>query len=350
MKSDNLITRNANNFDFIKILFAWLVIVSHSYVLLGNQGCDWLCEATHHYINFSYFGVKGFITISGYLIFKSLNRSPNLIDYLWKRVLRIYPALIIVLVLSVGLAYLIYQPTNNYFKFNKEAFDYVLNNLSLYHNQWRIHGVFDSLPNTAINGSLWTMGFEFFFYLVLLMIYPIRKYPLVIQIILCLTIIVLFLGNIYFIDELRVLPFRLRVDFIFELGLFFMIGAFLGAIDWKDILYKKQMAIIASIITVAILYFQPNPIWLCFTWPYLVIFIGQGSSKFSNWIHANLEDPSYGIYLYAFPVQQSIIYFFHPSVTVLLWTSTLIAFGLGILSWKLVEKKTLQFKNLFRSL
>ena len=350
MKSDNLITRNANNFDFIKILFAWLVIVSHSYVLLGNQGCDWLCEATHHYINFSYFGVKGFITISGYLIFKSLNRSPNLIDYLWKRVLRIYPALIIVLVLSVGLAYLIYQPTNNYFKFNKEAFDYILNNLSLYHNQWRIHGVFDTLPNTAINGSLWTMGFEFFFYLVLLMIYPFRKYPLVIQIILCLTIIILFIGNIYFIDELRVIPFRLRVDFIFELGLFFMIGAFLGAIDWKDILFKKQIAIIATIITVAILYFQPNPIWLCFTWPYLVIFIGQGSSKFSNWIHANLEDPSYGIYLYAFPVQQSIIYFFHPSVTVLLWTSTLIAFGLGILSWKLVEKKTLQFKDLFRSL
>ena len=308
MKSDNLITRNANNFDFIKILFAWLVIVSHSYVLLGNQGCDWLCEATHHYINFSYFGVKGFITISGYLIFKSLNRSPNLIDYLWKRVLRIYPALIIVLVLSVGLAYLIYQPTNNYFKFNKEALDYILNNLSLYHNQWRIHGVFDTLPNTAINGSLWTMGFEFFFYLVLLMIYPFRKYPLVIQIILCLTIIILFIGNIYFIDELRVIPFRLRVDFIFELGLFFMIGAFLGAIDWKDILFKKQIAIIATIITVAILYFQPNPIWLCFTWPYLVIFIGQGSSKFSNWIHANLEDPSYGIYLYAFPVQQSIIY------------------------------------------
>ena len=338
MKSDNLITRNANNFDFIKILFAWLVIVSHSYVLLGNQGCDWLCEATHHYINFSYFGVKGFITISGYLIFKSLNRSPNLIDYLWKRVLRIYPALIIVLVLSVGLAYLIYQPTNNYFKFNKEALDYILNNLSLYHNQWRIHGVFDTLPNTAINGSLWTMGFEFFFYLVLLMIYPFRKYPLVIQIILCLTIILLFIGNIYFIDELRVIPFRLRVDFIFELGLFFMIGAFLGAIDWKDILFKKQIAIIATIITVAILYFQPNPIWLCFTWPYLVIFIGQGSSKFSNWIHANLEDPSYGIYLYAFPVQQSIIYFFHPSVTVLLWTSTLIAFGLGILSWKLIEK------------
>jgi peptidoglycan/LPS O-acetylase OafA/YrhL len=140
------------------------------------------------------------------------------------------------------------------------------------------------------------------------------------------------------------------VAFIFELGLFFMIGALLGAIDWEMISYKKQVAVIATIITVAIMYFQPNPIWLCFTWPYLVIFIGQGPSKFSNWIHTNLEDPSYDIYLYAFPVQQSIIYFFHPSVTVLLWTSTLIAFGFGILSWKLIEKKALQLKDLFRSL
>ncbi len=271
-------------------------------------------------------------------------------DYLWKRVLRIYPALIIVLVLSVGLAYLIYQPTNKYFNFKKEAIDYVLNNLSLYHNQWRIHGVFDALPNTAINGSLWTMGFEFFFYLVLLILYPIRKYPFLSQVILLSTIILLFIGNIYFIDELRVFPFRLRVDFIFELGLFFMIGAFFATINWDTLLYKKQIAIIAGIISIVIIYIQPNPIWLCFTWPYLVLYIGQGSSRFSNWIHANFEDPSYGIYLYAFPVQQSIIYFFHPSVTVLLWTSTIIAFGLGILSWKLVEKKTLQFKDLFRSL
>lgn len=350
MKSDNPITRNANNFDFIKILFAWLVIVSHSYVLLGNQGCDWLCEATHHYINFSYFGVKGFITISGYLIFKSLHRSPNVIDYLWKRVLRIYPALTIVLLLSVGLAYLIYQPTNPYFNFNKEAFAYVYNNLSLYHNQWRIHGVFDSLPNTAINGSLWTMGFEFFFYLILLLIYPIRKYPVLIQVILLCTIILLFIGNVYFIKALSVVPFRLRVDFIFELGLFFMIGAFFGSVNWNLIPFQKQLAILAAIASLGILYFQPNPIWLCFTWPYLVLYIGQQSSSFSNWIHANFEDPSYGIYLYAFPVQQSIIYFFQPSVTVLLWTSTFIAFGLGIASWKWIEKKTLQFKDLFKSL
>jgi peptidoglycan/LPS O-acetylase OafA/YrhL len=194
------------------------------------------------------------------------------------------------------------------------------------------------------------MGFEFFFYIVLLILYPIRNFKQVSQVLLVVTIAVLLIGNLYFIDELRVTPFKLRVDFIFELGLFFMIGAFLGTINWNSMKYQKQIAIIAGIITIAIIFIQPNPIWLCFSWPYLVVYIGQGSSRFSNWIHTHLEDPSYGIYLYAFPVQQSIIYFFHPSVTVLLWTSTIIAFGLGILSWKFVEKKTLQFKDLFRSL
>ena len=110
MSTSNVHIRKANNFDIIRILFAWLVIVSHSYILLGTKGCDPLCELTNHYINLSYFGVKGFITISGFLIFKSLERSPNVLDYLWKRILRIYPGLMVVLLLSVGIAYLIYDP------------------------------------------------------------------------------------------------------------------------------------------------------------------------------------------------------------------------------------------------
>lgn len=350
MKTNNPTSRAANNFDFIKILFAWLVIVSHSYVLLGNQGCDWLCEITNHYINFSWFGVKGFITISGYLIYKSLDRSPNILDYLWKRVLRIYPALIVVLVLSIGLAYLLYKPVNPYFKFKTEATQYILNNLTLYHNQWIIHGVFDKLPNQAINGSLWTMGFEFLFYLVLLCLYPLRKFKKASQLILALAILVLLIGNLYFIDQLRIVNFEMRVDFIFELGLFFIIGSFLGTINLALIPYKKAIAVAAIFVIIGTLYFKPNPIWISLSWPILVIYIGQGHSRFANWIHHHLEDPSYGIYLYAFPIQQTIIYLFQPTVMVLLWTSTLLAFICGILSWKYLEKKTLEYKDLFRSL
>jgi peptidoglycan/LPS O-acetylase OafA/YrhL len=339
-------TRNANNFDIIRILFAWLVIISHSYVLLGNAGCDWLCEFTNHYINFSYFGVKGFITISGFLIFKSLQRSPNVLDYLWKRVLRIYPGLIVVLLLSVGMAYLIYQPGNTYFKFNDEAINYIFNNLTLYHNQWRIHGVFDKLPNTAINGSLWTMGFEFFFYLVLLCLFPIRNWRKLLIPLLLICIVVLLYGNLQYINQLKTVDFKLRVDLIFELGAFFMTGALLSTLNWNTLPYKNSLALLAGIALISIISLKLNPIWLCIVWPYLVLYIGQGSSTLANWIHQNIEDPSYGIYLYAFPVQQCIIYFFNPNVFVLLWSSTIISFALGIASWKWVEKKMLRFKDI----
>ncbi len=340
-------TRAANNFDIIRILFAWLVIISHAYILSGSKQCDWICEATHHYINFSYFGVKGFITISGFLIFKSLQRSPNPLDYLWKRVIRIYPGLIIVLGLSIGMAYLIYQPGNDYFNFKTEATNYFLNNLTLYHNQWRIHGVLDNNPNTAINGSLWTMGFEFFFYLVLLIIFPFRSYKNFIAILLLIGIAILLYGNLYHINDLRAVDFKLRVDFIFELGVFFLIGSFWALIDWSLLKYDMHLFIVACVWMVIVIGGKMNPIWLCLAWPYIVLYIGQKTSPFAGWIHRNLEDPSYGIYLYAFPVQQMLIYFFKPSVGVLLWSSTVIAFALGIVSWKWIEKKILKLKDLF---
>lgn len=339
--------RAANNFDIIRILFAWLIIISHSYILSGSKACDWVCEATNHYINFSYFGVKGFIAISGFLIIKSLERSPNPLDYLWKRLIRIYPGLIMVLGLSIAMAYLIYKPENNFFSFKSEAINYFLNNLTLYHNQWRIHGVFDKNANIAINGSLWTMGFEFFFYLVLLLLFPIRHIKNIITPIILIGIVVLLYGNLYHINDLRTVDFKLRVDLIFELGAFFLVGSFWGIVNWKKLKYHNTLFIATCFCMVLVFAFKLNPIWLCLSWPYIVIYIGQKSSKFAGWIHKNIEDPSYGIYLYAFPAQQLIIYFFSPSVLVLLWSSTFVSFTLGILSWKYVEKKMLNWKNLF---
>ena len=339
--------RAANNFDIIRILFAWLVIISHAYILSGSKQCDWICEATNHYINFSYFGVKGFITISGFLIIKSLERSPNPIDYLWKRVIRIYPGLIIVLGLTIGMAYLIYQPGNGYFNFKTEAANYFFNNLSLYHNQWRIHGVFDNNPNTAINGSLWTMGFEFFFYLVLLLLFPIRAYKNIVTLFLLIGIGVLLYGNLYHINDLRAVDFKLRIDFIFELGVFFLIGSFWAMVDWRSLKYDLYLFIAACIWMCIVIGVKMNPIWLSLAWPFIVLYVGQKTSPIAAWIHRNLEDPSYGIYLYAFPVQQILIYLFNPSVFVLLWSSTVIAFALGIGSWKCIEKKILKLKDLF---
>src|SRR5579883_434314 len=87
-----------NNFDFLRLVFALFVLITHSYAISGfNENLDPLRQLTNNQISFSTLGVKGFFVISGFLVFKSLQRSKNWFDYIIKRILRIFPALIAVL-------------------------------------------------------------------------------------------------------------------------------------------------------------------------------------------------------------------------------------------------------------
>jgi peptidoglycan/LPS O-acetylase OafA/YrhL len=78
-----------------------------------------------------------------------------------------------------------------------------------------------------------------------------------------------------------------------------------------------------------------------------VIFVGKQTSRAASFVHQRIGDPSYGIYLYAFPLQQFIIYWFRPSTIMLFVASTIGAFIFGYLSWILIEKKALALKQYF---
>ena len=56
-----------NNFDFLRLIFASLVIITHSYALSGATVYDPLARLTQGQMEFSYLGVHGFFIISGYL-------------------------------------------------------------------------------------------------------------------------------------------------------------------------------------------------------------------------------------------------------------------------------------------
>lgn len=340
------IKRKANNFDVLRILFAWFVIISHSYVLNGANNCDILCRWSNHFINFSYVGVKGFFVISGYLIFQSLMRSQNAFDYLWKRVLRIYPALIVLLLVTIGCVYFIYKPIYPAFSFRSEAISYFFKNLLLFTNQWRIHGVFDNIASTAINGSLWTIGYEFFFYIVLLLFYPIRKNIPAIRVLLVLIIVLFSVGNLFYLDFLTKTHFLLKMDFIFDLGGFFLMGALFASFDWDNLSSKKLILAVSLILMTLVLYFKLNHAFICLGLSFIILFIGKQETGIASFVHKRLGDPSYGIYLYAFPLQQFLVYLHKPSTVQLLWASTFGAVVLGLASWHLVEKKALKYKNL----
>ncbi|MDO4225787.1 MAG: acyltransferase, partial [Bergeyella zoohelcum] len=162
-----------NNFDFLRMLFASFVIITHSYPLTGRKyeaECDIFCQYTG--VNLSYLGVMGFFAISGYLIFQSLMRSKNIIDYLWKRALRIFPGLFVVSVLTMVVLSFIYKGEGSYWQDMKVWFYPIKQTLFFYH--WgsppSLGEIFmgNRYSSHATNGSLWTIPYEFTAYILLL--------------------------------------------------------------------------------------------------------------------------------------------------------------------------------------
>src|SRR5882762_7976735 len=150
-----------NNFNSLRLLFAVFVVISHCYPLSGATTGDYLNRLTNGQVSFSFIGLSGFFIISGYLCFQSLERSHTLVSYFWKRIRRIYPGLIAMLLMTVLLCGVVYEGSwVDYFS-SRSVWTYLSSNLLLVKQQMEIDGVFTHNPyNPAINGSLWSLLYE----------------------------------------------------------------------------------------------------------------------------------------------------------------------------------------------
>lgn len=335
-----------NNFDFLRLIFASFVIISHSYPLSGVAECDLLCQLSDRQVGFSYIGVIGFFVISGYLVFQSLQRSENIIDYFWKRLLRLYPALFIVLLLTVILVPFVYEGNCSFFQ-NKSLLTYLPNNLSLYKTQTAIDGVFEKIPCKAIiNGSLWTLPYEFTMYVLLSFLIIFGKKKMVMQIVLLLSFISLLIGNIFFFEYLKQFVFILRADNLLDLGVFFIAGSLLAAVNIEKIHRKKAILILFSAIVITSIYFGFYNYSKYFTLPILFIILGLHPVPYLSSIGNKIGDLSYGIYIYGFPVQQTLMYFFKLNHLSLMVFSLVISCMFAYVSWHFIEKKALKLKRI----
>jgi len=340
-------TRQANNFDLLRILFAWFVIISHSYVLNGDGATDPLFEMTQQTFLFSFIGVKGFFIISGYLIFKSMVVSTSIFEYLVKRVLRIFPALAVVLLVTLAAVYCIYPSNMPPFFSNKEIYAYFLGNIVLFKPHFFIAGIFSGLPSAAVNGSLWTIEYEFLFYLIILLFFYFRSNKKILKTLLVIVVALFLFVRLAFYDWTVQTHFFIPLEPLFDLGPYFLMGSLLSCFDFDNMPAKNVIAAVLCIVLVASVFFKIGHTVVYFTLPTLVIYVGKQTSKLATWVHNALGDPSYGIYLYAFPLQQLLIYWYRPSTLVVFIASTIGAFVFGYLSWVLIEKKALALKQYF---
>ncbi|HLA56785.1 MAG TPA: acyltransferase [Flavobacterium sp.] len=338
----------ANNFDFLRFVFALLVVVSHSYVLSGNAiQSQWIYQLTSGQIEFSNIGLNGFFVLSGYLIFKSLERSKSLAEYYWKRLLRLFPALFVVLLVTVLAAPLVYENAVPYLK-NHSVLTYLPNNLSLYHLQFGIKGVFEDNPYpSAINGSLWTICYEFSMYVLLSVLFFVRRNTKTMAVLISAAFLVLFICHNFFIGQLgahRLLS--MQGNHFINLGAFFVGGSVLASWHLEKLRHKRMvlMGFIIIMILAFSLHFYSEIKHIIF--PVIVLLTGLCPMPFFSSFGKKFGDMSYGIYIYGFPIQQTLMHFFGMDTMTLMLTSVILSMIFGYISWHLIEKNILKYKKI----
>ncbi len=330
------------------MLFAGCVIVTHSYPLAGSQECDWLCQISNGQYTFSWIAVRGFFVISGYLIFQSLERSGDLADFYWKRILRLFPALAVVLILTVILGPFVYEHDTAYL-LNKKVRTYIPNNLRLYRLQYDIPGIFDQNPHkSAINGSLWTIPFEFTMYIAVSLLFFIKSKRVPVILILSVIYLVLARLDVLNFTEIQKWNFFILDWYLIELGVYFAAGSLLAAARMADI--SRRHLTIILILSLGVFVFSTGQSIFSFAsvtlLPIIVLSMGLLPVYGISNITKHLGDLSYGIYIYGFPVQQTLVYYFGMDHISLIFTSLIISAILAFLSWHLIEAPALKLKNL----
>jgi hypothetical protein len=134
--------------------------------------------------------------------------------------------------------------------------------------------------------------------------------------------------------------FFIPLESLFDLGPYFLMGSLLSLFDLEKLPAKNGIALFLLSVLILGTYIQVGHTVVYFTLPFLVIYVGKKTSGLAAWVHTKLGDPSYGIYLYAFPLQQILIYFYKPSTFWLFVMSSIGAFVFGYFSWMLITTMT----------
>lgn len=341
---------HTNNFDFLRLVFATFVIITHSYSLSGVPEHDWLYQLSGGQWLFSYVGVRGFFALSGYLIFESLMRCKGLGDYFWKRCLRIFPAywaVIFITVFAIGW-WVSGWDASTYFG-HASTWHYLKGNLSL-QPMWGIEHVLSDNPYpNALNGSLWTIRYEFLMYVILGSLYFVRNHRHILTIFLGAICTILLLLQFTAPPSVMTwtLPFFVMDGYyITELGLYFFIGSLLAHLKMASWPHKHWiLALSTTFITLGIFLgglaytqFILLPLW--------ALSFGLMRTPYISDLR-KIGDYSYGIYLWAFPIQQILQHFGDLNVLELCLLAIPLSYAAGALSWHLIEKRALSYKDVW---
>ena len=324
-----------NSLNFLRLSLATLVIVAHSAPLVGFNAGILGIPASEHIDTLGEWAVNMFFCISGFLIAHSAQRG-TISGYVKRRALRIFPgywvSILFVVFLCAPIAVATGHTAEPYSL--KGVGGYIARNFDLFDLQYPLFGGPIGIPFTYTwNGSAWTLGFEFLAYLVLIPIFYIGFIRKNAKWLVPVIYAGLFFGHQIF--ELMGREPNRFVEHILRLHPYFFAGVILYM--WgKRIRYNAALAIVLTILGFALQWFVPGIA------QYMHLPVAYGILALSATIKTDVcrhNDISYGVYIYAFPVQILLTIFGSASLGWILNAimTFAITVGLAWLSWLYIE-------------
>ncbi len=332
-----------NNLNLIRAIAATLVLVSHAWPIANGVGTiEPLKLATGHTLGS--ISVFVFFAISGFLITMSFERSSSWVSFMVARVLRLLPGLVVSLLLvalimgplvtTLGLLAYYTAP---------ETWTFILRNTTLVFLQFGLPGVFLDNAYPEVEGSIWTLIYEVICYLgvfALGMLGILRRG--VLAAVVFAAYLALWLWSEHTgIDNTRLAHLQmLSLPFVIGAGLYLLRRFIVLSLPLAGLLWALVW-VVAQTPLAGVGY----DLMLMLALSYSVFWLGYipgGPLRAYN----RIGDYSYGIYIYAFPLQGLMIWW-HGSQTPwenILWAlpPTLI---LSVLSWHLIEGPAMGMKG-----
>jgi peptidoglycan/LPS O-acetylase OafA/YrhL len=327
-----------NNFNLFRFAAAALVFIQHSFDLVSVP-VHWSVGSI------IWTAVPVFIIISGFLVTKSwASSSPPL--FFIKRFLRIFPALFCSIVLAAFILgpFFTSLPLGTYFR-HPLTLQY-LENIFLYPIYYYLPGVFQHNPYPlAVNGSLWTLPIEVF--LSVLALIGITGLLLKKRVLVILLVAALVTTDISLSQQLNSRPWFLLTmpaKELLNLSIYFFLGSLYYL--YRDKIYLNKALGWIALIAFFFAYRLPfGTITSYVLLPYIIIQFAYTELPGAALFRKN--DVSYGLYIYAFPVQQAAIHLFNDVLEgyALFPLAFCFLLALSYLSWKFVEQPILGLKR-----
>jgi peptidoglycan/LPS O-acetylase OafA/YrhL len=337
-----------NNFDFLRWLAATFVLVSHEYAVLGRGGDEPILGPTGGFTTLGTLGVDLFFVMSGCLVTASMARGTGVPFFVASRALRILPGLFVALVVSTLAVGLVATtlPLADYLR-DGRTWRYVWHGVTMYDLQWTLPGAFERLPFAGVvNGSLWSLWPEVQMYAAVVVLGALASLVGASR-----RVVLLFgmtvIAVIAWTSHADLAGKLLEGPTLARLALFFAFGAILEMLGWRG----QRAWLICTVAIACAVVARHSPLFvpafdlavaLC------VVAFAYAPLPLHNW--ARFGDWSYGMYVYAFPVQQ-IMTLYGPRLPLPLHFALAYAITvlLAALSWRLVEAPALRLKALLRT-